>query len=121
MARARAEPQGRDPRWTADELAERYEDLAAIEPFVDAAGERAAAPAPDDLELVATLEALQIERHGAPARAAPAAPEGAVDVETYAVLPTLDLLAGMAETARLLGRRDDAGEETVPERRARVA
>jgi hypothetical protein len=71
MARARAEPQGRDPRWTADELAvvaaERYEDLAWIEPFVDAAAERAAAPGRSRARQPGRATA---ERHGAPAREA---------------------------------------------------
>lgn len=117
MGRPAIEANAWDARWTGDELAESYEELAEIEKLAEEPAGDAEAPEGDEVELVATLEARagrEAPRATEPTRKeAGAAP---ADAETYAVLPVLEVLAGLAD----YGRPETARAATREERSRKV-
>lgn len=117
MTRTGVEPSRWDAQWTGEELAESYAELGELEPHLEGGPELEATPEGEDLELVATLEA----REGVEVRAltlaapTPATAREQQEAETYAVLPELELLVGLAEYGRVDAARDEASEESAPE------
>ncbi len=118
MARPGMEqPLGWDARWTAEDICESYDELLDVEPLVEGPAGDVAALGGDELELVAARAARAGEgsardREGA---AEPAPDAGAVDAETYAVLPEIELLLGMLNAARAEAPPDETTEEAAPE------